>query len=50
MRDVRNTEKRLVCRVDDEAGEIVIKTKDCITKLKLGPDGLYKEEHIKIAA
>ncbi len=41
MSEIRNLDGRLVCRIDDAADtlEINIKIKDCITLIKVNPDG-----------
>lgn len=39
MNEVRNLDGKLVCRIDDASGIIEIKVKDCITQIKVNPDG-----------
>lgn len=39
MSEIRNLDGRLVCRVDDTTGTVEIKIKDCITLIKVKPDG-----------
>ena len=39
MNEVRNLDGKLVCRIDDVLGIIEIKVKDCITQIKINPDG-----------
>jgi len=47
MREIRNSDGRLVCRVDDASGTVEIKIKDCITLIKLNPDGTTEIINVK---
>ena len=38
MLDVRNSDGRLVCKVDERTGAVEIKTKNCKTIIKPKPD------------
>ena len=40
MLDVRNSDGRLVCQVDERTGDVEIKTKNCKTVIKHKPDSL----------
>lgn len=42
MSEIRNLDGKLVCRIDDESGIVEIKIKDCITLIKVNPDGTTK--------
>jgi hypothetical protein len=39
MREVRNLDRKLVCRVDDAQGIVEIALKNCKTLIRLTPDG-----------
>jgi hypothetical protein len=39
MRDVRNSDGRLVCRIDEATGTVEIRIKGCVTLIERGPDG-----------
>ena len=39
MREIRNIDNRLVCRIDEDTGTIEIKIKDCTTLIKRNQDG-----------
>ena len=39
MRDVRNLDRKLVCRIDETKGIVEIALKDCKTLICLAPDG-----------
>lgn len=39
MREVRNSDGRLVCRIDETTGTIEIKVKNCTTLIKRNKDG-----------
>ena len=42
MLDVRNSEGRLVCQLDEETGDVVIEVKGCKTLIRYKPDGKPK--------
>jgi hypothetical protein len=50
MCEIRNSDGRLVCRIDERAGEVEIKAKGCVTLLKLQPDGTISVVNIKETA
>jgi hypothetical protein len=39
MSEIRNLDGKLVCRIDHVSGTLEIKVKDCITLIKVNPDG-----------
>ncbi|MEG3071804.1 MAG: hypothetical protein HQP61_10905 [Peptococcaceae bacterium] len=39
MSEIRNLDGKLVCRIDHASGTLEIKVKDCITLIKVNPDG-----------
>ena len=39
LKDVRNIDGKLVAQIDDDAGEVVIAMRGCITKIHLGAEG-----------
>lgn len=39
MREVRNSDGRLVCCLDDATGTVEIRIKNCTTLIKRNPDG-----------
>ena len=39
MSEIRNLDGKLVCRIDYASGTLEIKVKDCITLIKVNPDG-----------
>jgi predicted Rdx family selenoprotein len=39
MREVRNADGRLVCRVDETTGAVEIRVKDCVTLIEREQDG-----------
>ncbi len=41
MREIRNIDNRLVCRIDEGTGTVEIKIKDCTTLVKRNQDGTY---------
>lgn len=46
MKEIRNLDGRLVCRVDD-TNTVEIRIKDCITLIKLNPDSAAKVINLK---
>jgi len=50
MRDIRNTDGKLVCRVDEIGGIIEIVHKGCKTLIRFKPDGTTEVINIKPAA
>ncbi|MDD4494586.1 MAG: hypothetical protein PHV32_09630 [Eubacteriales bacterium] len=50
MQEVRNSDGRLVCCLDEAASTIEIKHKNCITRITLNADGTVKIVNIKDAA
>lgn len=49
MRDIRNSDGRLVCRIDKTTGEVEIRIKDCVTVIKRGVDGEIEIINDKVA-
>lgn len=47
MLDVRNSDGRLVCQIDEKTGNVVIKTKNCKTIIKQKPDSMPEVINIK---
>ena len=47
MNEVRNLDGRLVCRVDDGTGTVEIKSKDCVTLIKMNPNGTTEIMNLK---
>lgn len=47
MLDVRNSDGRLVCQIDERTGNVVIKTKNCKTIIKQKPDSMPEVINIK---
>jgi hypothetical protein len=39
MREIRNSDGRLVCHIEDSTGTVEIRIKDCITLITRTPDG-----------
>jgi predicted NAD/FAD-binding protein len=39
MREVRNSDGRLVCRIDEATGTVEIRIKGCVTRIERRPDG-----------
>ncbi len=50
MSEIRNLDGKLVCRIDDASGIVEIKIKDCITLIKVNPDGSTKVINRKTTA
>lgn len=48
MLDVRNSDGRLVCQVDEKTGDVEIKTKNCKTVIKHRPGNKPKIINTKI--
>lgn len=48
MMDVRNSDGRLVCQVDEKMGVVEIKTKNCKTIIKLKPDSMPEISNTRI--
>ena len=48
MLDVRNSDGRLVCQVDEKTGAIEIKTKNCKTIIKPKPDSMPEISNTRI--
>jgi len=49
MRDIRNSDGRLVCRIDESARVIEIGVKGCLTRIKWDADdssGKFRVTHI----
>lgn len=42
MSEIRNLDGKLVCLIDNKSGTVEIKIKDCITVIKINPDGTTK--------
>lgn len=47
MSEVRNSDGRLVCCLDENTGTVEIRVKDCITLIKRNPDGTTEVVNIK---
>jgi len=47
MREIRNSDGRLVCRIDDATGIVEIKIKDCTTVIKRNLDGTTEVMNLK---
>jgi hypothetical protein len=50
MRDIKNADNRLVAKLDEQSDTIVIKLKDCETRITRKPDGSYEVVNVKPAA
>ena len=50
MREVRNNDGRLVCRIDESAGTIEICIKNCVTLIHWNPSGKPQIINTKKAA
>ena len=50
MREIRNSEGRLVCRVDEITGTVEIIVKNCVTLIERTKDGEIKVVNSKKAA
>ena len=50
MREVRNSEGRLVCRVDERTGAVEISIKGCVTLIERTQDGGIKVVNSKETA
>jgi hypothetical protein len=50
MRDVRNSDGRLVCRIEEATGTVEIRIKGCVTYIKRSPDGGIEVVNDKEAA
>ncbi|GHV10205.1 hypothetical protein FACS1894217_15570 [Clostridia bacterium] len=50
MRDIKNADDRLVAKLDEQSDTIVIKLKDCETRITRKPDGSYEVVNTKTAA
>ena len=47
MREIRNSDGRLVCRIDEAAGVIEIYIKGCLTCIQWVPGGKAKITHAR---
>lgn len=47
MQDIRNSDGRLVCRLDEATGTVEISIKGCTTLIKRKPDGTMEVVNIK---
>jgi hypothetical protein len=47
MREVRNSDGRLVCKVDERTGAVEISIKGCVTLIERTEDGRIKVVHRK---
>jgi hypothetical protein len=50
MRDIKNADNRLVAKLDEQSGTIIIKLKNCETRITRKADGSYEVVNIKTAA
>ena len=50
MREIRNSDGRLVCKVDERASAIEICAKGCVTRIEWTQDGQIKVVNSKNAA
>ena len=48
MKEIRNSDGRLVCRIDETAGIIEIYTKGCLTRIQWTPEGKLKITHTRM--
>jgi hypothetical protein len=49
MHDVRNSEGRLVCRINEATGAVEIRVKGCVTLIERAPDGKVRIVNTKVA-
>ena len=49
MRDVKNADGRLVAKLDERTGTVVIRLKGFETRIIRKPDGIYEIVNLKIA-
>jgi len=47
MREIRNSDGRLVCRIDESAGIIEIYAKGCLTRIQWIPEGKVRITHTR---
>jgi hypothetical protein len=47
LKDVRNTDGKLVARINEGTGEIIIALRGCVTKLHYNADGLITVTNTK---
>ena len=47
MREIRNSDGRLVCRIDEAAGIIEIYIKGCLTRIQWMPEGKVRTTHVR---
>jgi len=47
MQEIRNSDGRLVCRINEEAGFIEISIKGCLTWIQWSPGGKLKITHTR---
>jgi hypothetical protein len=50
MREIRNNDGKLVCRVDESAGTVEISVKGCKTLIHMSTDGTIKVVNTKDTA
>jgi len=50
MREIRNTDDRLVCRVDESTGAVEIRLRECVTVIMRTPTGEIKIVNTKKTA
>ena len=50
MRDIKNADGKLVCRMDEKSGIIEIVHKGCRTLIRIKPDGTVEIVNTKTAA
>ena len=50
MREVRNSDGRLVCRINETTGAVEISIKGCVTLIIRNPDGTVEIVHSKRTA
>ena len=50
MRDIRNSDGRKVCQVDERCAMVEIRRKDCITQIRFLPDGKAVIKNSKVTA
>ena len=48
MHEIRNSDGRLVCRIDEAAGIVEIYIKGCLTQIQWTPEGKVRIAHTRI--
>lgn len=50
MQDIRNSDGRKVCQVDERCAMVEIRRKDCLTQIRFLPDGKAVIKNSKVTA